>query len=77
MDGFEASSKYDFVPQVFANAMVKTISALSLYHTSHILTRALREPGGPCTKSMELSVSRMERVKDNFCKTKWDVAISW
>ena len=27
------------------------------------LTRSLREPGGPCTKSMEISESRMERVK--------------
>ena len=28
-----------------------------------VLTRSLREPGGPCTKSMEVSESRMERVK--------------
>ena len=28
-----------------------------------ILTRSLREPGGPCTKSMEISESRMEQVK--------------
>ena len=28
-----------------------------------ILTRSLREPGGPCTKSMEVPESRMERVK--------------
>ena len=27
------------------------------------LTRSLREPGGPCTKPMEVSESRMERVK--------------
>ena len=27
------------------------------------LTRSLREPGGPCTKSMEVSESHMERVK--------------
>ena len=27
------------------------------------LTRSLRKPGGPCTKSMEVSESRMERVK--------------
>ena len=26
------------------------------------LTRSLREPGGPCTKSMEVSECRMERV---------------
>ena len=26
------------------------------------LTRSLRAPGGPCTKSMEVSESRMERV---------------
>ena len=26
------------------------------------LTRSLREPGGPCTKPMEVSESRMERV---------------
>ena len=29
---------------------------------SNILTRSLREPGGPCTKSVEVSESRMERV---------------
>ena len=27
-----------------------------------LLTRSLREPGGPCTKSMEVSESCMERV---------------
>ena len=27
------------------------------------LTRSLREPGGPCTKSMKVSESRMEWVK--------------
>ena len=27
------------------------------------LTRSLREPGGPCTKSMEVSESRMERLE--------------
>ena len=27
-----------------------------------VLTRSLREPGGACTKSMEVSESRMERV---------------
>ena len=27
-----------------------------------MLTRSLREPGGSCTKSMEVSESRMERV---------------
>ena len=27
------------------------------------LTRSLREPAGHCTKSMEVSESRMERVK--------------
>ena len=32
------------------------------------LTRSLREPGGPCTKSMEVSESRMERV--NRCTHK-------
>ena len=30
------------------------------------LTRSLREPDGPCTKSMELSESRMERVNIAF-----------
>ena len=29
----------------------------------YTLTRSLREPAGPCTKSMEVSESRMERVK--------------
>ena len=28
-----------------------------------VLTRSLRAPGGPCTESMEVSESRMERVK--------------
>ena len=32
-----------------------------LYRDRH-LTRSLREPVGPCTKSMEVSESRMERV---------------
>ena len=27
-----------------------------------LLTRSLREPGGPCTMSMEVSESRIERV---------------
>ena len=31
-----------------------------------MLTRSLREPAGPCTQSMEVSESRMERV--NFMK---------
>ena len=29
----------------------------------NLLTRSLREPGGPCTKSMEVLESRMEWVK--------------
>ena len=39
-------------------------------HTSLIfmLTRSLREPGGPCTKSMEVSESRMERVNIGMAK---------
>ena len=28
------------------------------------LTRSLREPGGPCTKSMGVSESRMQRVNE-------------
>ena len=35
-------------------------------HVSFHLTCSLREPGGPCTKSMEVSESRMERVKIFF-----------
>ena len=31
-----------------------------------MLTRSLWEPGGPCTKSMEVSESRMERVNSSF-----------
>ena len=31
-----------------------------------LLTRSLREPGIPCTKSIEVSESRMERVKHKF-----------
>ena len=30
-----------------------------------LLTRSLREPGEPCTKSMEVWESRMERVNNN------------
>ena len=29
-----------------------------------MLTRSLREPGGPCTKFMEVSESNMERVNN-------------
>ena len=36
-----------------------------LHLTAH-LTRSLREPGGPRTKSMEVSESCMERVKSHF-----------
>ena len=32
------------------------------YDDHLLLTRSLREPGGPCTKSMDVSESRMERV---------------
>ena len=39
---------------------VKRKENLSLFH---LLTRSLREPGGPCTNSMEVSESRMKRVK--------------
>ena len=28
-----------------------------------MLTRSVQEPGGPCTKSMEVAESRMERVE--------------
>ena len=33
-----------------------------VYNACFHLTRSLREPGGPCTMSMEVSESRMERV---------------
>ena len=33
-----------------------------------MLTRSLREPGGPCTKSMDVSESRMERVNVSVLK---------
>ena len=36
---------------------------LNVKVTAYILTRSLREPGVPCTKSMEFSESSMERVK--------------
>ena len=35
---------------------------LLLFSTFNHLTRSLREPGGPCTKSMKVSESRMEWV---------------
>ena len=37
---------------------------LQITHSTNsaFLTRSLREPGGPCTKSMEVSEFRMERV---------------
>ena len=38
----------------------------SFIYIFFVLTRSLREPGGPCTKSMEVSESRMERVKKHF-----------
>ena len=34
-----------------------------IYTENAFLTRSLRKPNGPCTKSMEVSESRMERVK--------------
>ena len=40
------------------------------------LTRSLREPGGPCTKSMKLSESRMERVKSHKYASISDTGIS-
>ena len=45
------------------------------------LTRSLRAPGGPCTKSMEVSESRMERVniriyeKQSLERTPKDITI--
>ena len=38
-----------------------------------LLTRSLREPGGPCTKSMEVEESRIERVKrsDTLADQEW------
>ena len=47
---------------MFRNSL-KLIFTDSLYLRLIRLTRSLREPGGPCTKSMEVSESRMERVK--------------
>ena len=50
----------------FLLKFIKIYSSVSQVHISSnqcILTRSLREPGGPCTKSMEVSESRMERVK--------------
>ena len=39
------------------------VFSLFLLQSDHLLlTRSLREPGGPCTKSMEVSESCMERV---------------
>ena len=39
------------------------------YTAVMMLTRSLREPGGPYAKSMEVSESRMERVKTWTFKT--------
>ena len=40
------------------------------------LTRSLREPEGPCTKSMEVSESRMERVNTtDFQKRNTDIIL--
>ena len=45
------------------------VAGANVVHSTYVsgprklLTRSLREPGGPCTKSMEVSESRMERVK--------------
>ena len=41
-------------------------TGINLWKTNLNLTRSLREPGGPCTKSMEVPESRMERVKTNL-----------
>ena len=37
--------------------------SLHVWNIIYELTRSLRETGGPCTKAMEVSESRMERVK--------------
>ena len=38
---------------------------------NRVLTRSLREPGGPCTKSMEVPESRMERVNSEYNSIKF------
>ena len=45
------------IPHLFANLKGKYEK-----NFQNVLTHSLREPGGPCTKSMEVSESRMERV---------------
>ena len=38
------------------------MSSIMIHIEVGVLTRSLREPGGPCTKSMEVPESCMERV---------------
>ena len=57
--------------QITIQILSPPLTSMTYYETWHFvfslrstlfLTRSLREPGGPCTKSMEVSDSRMERV---------------
>ena len=55
---FESKS---YMPSLQVLIKVRLIWHEQLFHT--LLTRSLREPGGPCTKAMDVPESRMERVK--------------
>ena len=46
--------------------VIKVTYSIGDFRNVFKLTRSLREPGGPCTKSMEVSKSRMERVNGYF-----------
>ena len=55
---FKKASAYCCALQLQNTAYLNFLKIICIH-----LTRSLREPGGPCTKSMVVSESRMERVK--------------
>ena len=55
----------DYFANCYSRTKLWTADCVNQTRThSERLTRSLREPAGPCTKSMEVSESHMERVKN-------------
>ena len=60
------SLKFHLVPHMYViiyfSHLLNTGPDYNQCMHASFLTRSLREPGGPCTKSMEVSEYRMEQV---------------